>query len=131
VTSWDTVLTARLLVMQSKRRLLASTERRLRKHNLKALREKDNRLHKELEDAQRDYQATLIAWGSPAMPDYWPTAYTRMIGLADRLANQLKRAAVEGSPARRYELGAEIEILEELSRRWRESLRAAITNGAA
>jgi hypothetical protein len=124
-------LNARLLVLQSKRRLLAATERRLRKCNLKALRERDSRLRKEVEAAQHDYQTTLIALGSPAMPDYWPTAYTRMIGLADRLANQLKRAAVEGSPARRYELGAEIEILEELSRRWRESLRAAITKGAA
>jgi hypothetical protein len=128
---FETIVRARLQVLQSKRLMLASSERRLRLHKVRALRERVERLHEEMEDAQSCYRSVLIKFGTPGRPDYWPVAYARLVELADNLAEKLRIATVELPPERRFELAVEVEVIEDLLKSWRDSLRGSIGEAIA
>src|SRR5437879_10785826 len=83
-------------------------------------------MRREAESAQRGYSAWLLRWGSAETPDYWPVAYRRLVEMAERLSAKLRRSAPDLPPAERYQLAAEVGMLEGLVEGWRESIRASM-----
>jgi hypothetical protein len=127
----QSVVTGRLLVLQSKRLMLASRERRLQHRTTKVLREAVERLRGEIDGAQSAYKLALVRLGSPAMPGYWPAAYSHLIEQADNLSGRLKSAAAAAPQAGRYEMAVEVELLDQLIVEWRASLRTSISKASA
>ena len=123
----DSLISSRLLVLQSKRLILASLERRLQRRALDSLRDRVRSLREETANAQERYSASILRWGSPEGPEYWPVGYSRLVQTADRLYTKMRRAVVEMPPAERYQLAAEVEMLEVLVEGWRKSIRASVT----
>jgi hypothetical protein len=72
----------------------------------------------------------MLRWGSPATPDYWPVAYRRLVETAEKLAAKLRHSAAAMPPDERYQLAAEVEMLEDLVDKWRQSIRASIASVA-
>ena len=126
----ESLISARLLMMQSKRLLLAGVERRLGMPGREHLISDVDRLRAETENARENYCSYLLKWGSPEKPEYWSAAYGRLVNTADRLSGKLRRAAVDLPPEERYSVAAEVEMLESLLENWRESLRGAISSVA-
>jgi len=126
----ESLISARLLMMQSKRLLLAGVERRVGMPGREHLNSDVDRLRAETENAQENYCSSLLRWGSPERPEYWSAAYGRLVNTADRLSGKLRRAAVDLPPEERYSVAAEVEMLESLLENWRESLRGAISSVA-
>ncbi len=122
----ECLISARLLMLQSKRLILATLERRLSEQRHESLRPRVNRLRDETEDAQERYTSSILRWGSPGRPEYWPAAYGRLVQTADRLSTRLRRAAVELPPAERYQLSTEVEMLEVITDGWRDSIRSSM-----
>jgi hypothetical protein len=123
----EAVVASRLQVLQSKRLMLASNERRLRVHKIESFRDRVAHLHAELERAQAAYRSAVLRWGTPKRADYWPVAYARLIELADNLAAKLRVGTADLPPERRFELAVEVEVVEDLIGAWRDSLRQAMT----
>ncbi|TMC86184.1 MAG: hypothetical protein E6J06_01565 [Chloroflexi bacterium] len=126
----ETLISARLLMLQSKRLILATLERRLRQRPIDELPGRVEHMRVETDNAQDVYCTSMLRWGSPATPDYWPVAYRRLVEIADRLSSKLRRSATDLPPAERYQLAAEVEMLEVLVDRWRESIRASMASVA-
>ncbi len=82
-------------MLQSKRLILATLERRLRMRELESMRARVDRLRAETEKAHEQYCSSLLRWGTPETPDYWPVAYARLVETAERLSAKLRGAAVE------------------------------------
>jgi len=123
----ECLISARLLMLQSKRLILATLERRLNEQRRGVLRPRVDRLRDETKNAQDQYNSSILRWGSPERPEYWPAAYGRLVETADRLSSKLRHAAVELPPAERYQLSAEVEMLEVLAESWRDSIRSSLT----
>ena len=122
----ETLISARLLMLQSKRLILATLERRMRQRPLDELRARVEQMRAETDNAQYHYSSSMLQWGSPATPEYWPVAYKRLVEVAEKLSAKLRRSASEMPPAERYQLAAEVEMLEALVDRWRDSIRASM-----
>ena len=127
----ESVVTGRLLVLQSKRLMLASNERRFRKRKGEVLRETGERLRDDIDRAQRAYRSALVSLGTPRTPGYWPAAYSHLIDRADDLSGRLRSAAVDAPQAGRYEIAVEVELLDQLIGEWRDSLRTSIVEATA
>jgi hypothetical protein len=127
----EAIVTSRLLVLQSKRLLLASTENCLVKPGPEELRERAGQLRTQTDNAQHAYRAALLKWGSPETSDYWLVAYTRLIEKGTALINKLRGAAEELPPTDRLQLATEVEVLEDAVLRWREEVRASMAAATA
>lgn len=125
------LITGRLLVLQSKRLLLGSQERRMNDSSLDSLRERVDRLRTETATAQQTYLETMLRWGTPDMHDYWPSAYSRLIAMATLLEDKLRAAVDDLPPAERYEVSTDVEMLERMVCRWSESMRSAMVASVA
>ncbi len=126
----ETLISARLLMLQSKRLILATLERRLSLRPLESLRGRVEHMRVEADDAQDSYSSSVLRWGSPAIPDYWLVAYRRLVEMAEKLAAKLRVSAYDMPPAERYQLATEVEMLEELVDRWRASIRTSMASVA-
>lgn len=120
------LVVGRLLVLQSKRLLLHSSERRLNDSGADFLRERVDRLRVETTTAQYHYRESMLRWGSPKMQDYWPTAYGRLIEMGTSLSSKLRTAADDVPPAERYDIATDVEMLESMMKGWSRSMRAAM-----
>ena len=128
----EAIVAARLQVLQSKRLMLASNQRRFENSHAKPLGERTERLRGELDHAQDVYRHAILRWGSPAFPDYWPVAYGELIHLGDDLARKLRHATIGSDDAsQRFELATEVEVVEDLIHQWRESLRGQMSTATA
>src|SRR5437762_14124515 len=87
----DSLISSRLLVLQSKRLILASLQRRLQRRALDSLRDRLRSLRGEAANAQERYSASVLRWGSPEGPDYWPVGYSRLDDAADGVCPQTRR----------------------------------------
>ncbi len=122
----EQVLMSKLLVVQSKRLLLASAERQAASAGTEHLRQRVERLRREIEIAQSNYKGTMLEFGTPEHADYWRVAYGRLIETGHELTERL-RSSLEALPAAdRYAVSADVEMLEQIVDRWRESIRDAI-----
>lgn len=125
------LVTGRLLVLQSKRLLLSSSERRLNESKFESLQGRVDRLRVETAMAQHDYRDSMLRWGTPEMYDYWPTAYSRLIEMGSLLSDKLRSAVDELPAAERFEVSTDVEMLESMVRRWSDSKRAAMASSVA
>jgi len=126
----ETLISARLLMLQSKRLILATLERRLRQRPVESLLGRVEHMRGETHNALDHYSTSMLRWGSPATPDYWPVAYRRLVETAEKLAAKLRHSASAMPPEERYQLAAEVEMLEDLVDKWRESIRASMASVA-
>jgi hypothetical protein len=126
----ETLILARLLMLQSKRLILATLERRLRQAQTNSLLERVEHIRREADDANERYSESMLTWGSPSIPDYWPVAYGRLIDTGDRLLRKLRRTAPDMPPPDSYQLATDVEMLEGLVEDWRRSIRASMTSVA-
>jgi hypothetical protein len=127
----DTLISARLLILQSKRLMLSSLQRRLEGSGIDSLRKRVERLKSETESAQYRYRSTVLSMGSPRNDDYWPVAYSRMIEMGNTICSRLREATAELPANERYEVATEVEILEHLVAGWRESMLASMRSAVA
>jgi hypothetical protein len=127
----EQIINSKLLILQSKRLLLTSTERRLGDTGMQSLRERVNQLRRETETAQHGYRSSVLRWGSPRQHDYWPIAYTHLIEMGNTLTSRL-RSSAPGLPAdERYELTADVEMLEGIVEGWTRSKRRSMAVATA
>ena len=122
----QSLISSRLLMLQSKRLILASLERRFRKQPLESLRARVDHTRQETLNAQERYCLSLLTWGSAETPHYWPVAYGRLVDTADRLSSKLRGVARELPYADRYQAATDVEMLEVLVEGWREAIRASV-----
>ncbi len=123
----ESLISSRLLMLQSKRLILASLERRFRKQPLESLRTRVDLTRRETVHAHERYCRSLLTWGTADTPHYWPVAYGRLVDTADRLSSKLRGVAGELPYPDRYQAATEVEMLEALAERWRQSIRSSIT----
>jgi hypothetical protein len=126
-----TLVAGRLLVLQSKRLLLKSSERRMHDSSYEALRGRVDRLRMETALAQYNYRQSMLRYGTPEMHDYWPTAYSRLIEMGVLLSDRLRDAADDLPAAERYEASTDVEMLESMVSRWSQSMREAMAASVA
>jgi len=117
------IITARLLILQSKRLTLRCKQKWLDATGEEWLRLEVERLCLEAEHAQHRYRATMLAWGSPEFDDYWLIAYARLIEMGTVLTARLREATTELPLTERYQVSADVEMLEGIVNNWSESLR--------
>ena len=125
------VVNGRLLVLQSKRLLLISSERRLNQSGPDSLRGRVERLRAETATAQYNYREAMLRWGSPQLDDYWPVAYGRLIEMGSSLSGKLRSSIDDLPPDERYEVSTDVEMLEKMVGRWSKSMRAAMAASVA
>jgi hypothetical protein len=122
----EAIVTSRLLVLQSKRLLLTSTETCLVHQGDQQLHDRAGRLRSQTESAQHAYRAALLKWGSTQTPEYWVVAYTKLIDLGSALITKLRSVPRGLSPAERLEVATDVEMLEDAVDKWREQMRASM-----
>lgn len=127
----EAIVSSRLLVLQSKRLLLASTENCLGAPGSDQLRERARRLRTQTEHAQNAYRAALLKYGCAERPDYWVVAYTKLIEKGTALINKLQSAAQALPPSEKLQLNTEVEVLERAVGQWREEVRASMAAATA
>ena len=125
------LLTGRLLVLQSKRIMLSSLQRRLEETGLDTLRERVHQLRVEADAAHYHYKRSMIMWGGPAQPDYWPIAYARLGEIGSALARSLTMAIDQLPSDEQYEAAIDVEMLERIVERWTQSMREAMARSVA
>ncbi len=124
------IITSRLLILQSKRLILRCQRRRL-DATKEALRLEIEQLCLEAEHAQHRYRASMLAWGSPEFHDYWLIAYARLIEMGSVLAMRLREATTQLPLSERYQVSADVEMLEGIVNSWTESLREEMAAAVA
>ena len=85
----------------------------------------------ETDMAQHAYRATMLAYGSPAHADYWLVAYARLIEMGRALTGKLRDSALSLAPAERYQVSADVEMLESLIERWTEEMHSSMADAVA
>lgn len=125
------ILTLRLLILQSKRLLLGSAQRRLEKYPFGGLEVRVNRLRAEVELAQYAYRVAMLNFGSPQHSDYWVIAYSRLIEMGGALTEKLRSAVIDMPKSERFEVSADVEMLEEMVQRWQAAKRDSIAESVA
>ena len=127
----DNLIASRLLVLQSKRLMLTSLQRRLNSTDAASLQERVDALRVQTAGALHMYRETMLRLGSPDNSDFWLVVYGRMIEVANGLTVKLRSSAVTLPPRERYEVSTDIEMLEEIVHRWTESMRASMATATA
>jgi hypothetical protein len=130
-TTGEAIVSSRLLLLQSKRLLLSSTENCLVKPGAEQLRERAGLLRTQTETAQHAYHAAILKYGSPERADYWLVAYTKLIEKGSALITKLQSAAHKLPLDERLQLATEVEVLEDAVVRWRAEVRASMTAATA
>lgn len=125
------LINSRLLVLQSKRLLLSSAQRRLDDTGMDSMRQRVDTLRHEADMAQHVYRSTVLAVGSPENLDYWIVAYSKLIEMGNTLATKLRSAVVDLPLSERYQASADVEMLEEIVNRWQESMRHEMAKSVA
>jgi hypothetical protein len=124
------MIQSRLLVLQSKRLMLNSCQRRLDAHGADTLRRRVEQLRRETDQAQYRYRTIMLAWGSAENADYWLVAYAKLIEMGNVLSARLRDATAELPPSERSQVSADVEtlqgIVEDWTRRMRSSMSAAV-----
>jgi hypothetical protein len=112
----DSIITSRLLVLQSKRLMLHSAQRRLDQRRVEELRA-------QAESAQHAYRKAMFSYGSPRDHDYWVIAYGRLIEMGRVLTLKLREAGNSD------QVSPDLEMLEGMVTQWGRSMRIAMAGG--
>jgi hypothetical protein len=130
-TVGDSIVSARLLVVQSKRLMLSSLLRRFRLRGEHSLRERSDRFRDEADLANRNYRSAVLNWGQATSPEFRLVAYGSLVDLAESLVLELRETIGGLQPRDRFELAAEVEVLEDLINQWRRNARPSATAAVA
>jgi len=125
------LIVSRLLIVQSKRLILSVAQHQLRKKQSEELVRRVEKLLAQIASAQHEYSAAVLKYGSPETAGYWLVAYSRLIEKAGVLQHGLHRAAGELPVDERYEVSAEIEMLDGIIESWTRSMRKTMVEAVA
>jgi len=121
------LISSRMLILQSKRLMLASSQRRLQ-NGQPELSDRVAHLTLEASLAQHSFRSTVLECGPDASSQYWPVAYSRLVEVGEVLTTQLRGAAPNMSAAAdRYAMATEVEALEGFIKGWRNTLQKSMT----
>jgi hypothetical protein len=125
------IISSKLLILQSKRLMLTTAERRLILTGHEGLRSRVEELRRQAEQAQHAYRNSVLALEEPDHPEYWLVAYSRLIEMGSALTFKLRAAVTELPPSERYQVAADVEVLEGILAGWSESMRRAMAAAVA
>jgi hypothetical protein len=123
----DSLITSRLLILQSKRQMLKLAIRRSERSSDEEVTRKVERLRVEIDNAQHSYRSTILAFESPDRHEYWLVAYGRLIDMGGALISKLRDAASNLPADERYAASTEVEMLESIMEGWTESMRTSMS----
>ena len=121
------LIMSRLLMVQSKRLVLASLQRRVLERDAESKRGRAEKVQAELERAHDNYRTAMLAFGASGDPEYWLAVYGKLIDTAGALVERMRDQSSSLTYDRRYEVAGDIQMLEALVSQWRDSMRATIT----
>lgn len=127
----DSLITSKLLVLQSKRLMLSSIERRLDRQGSDTLRQRAHDLKHQATSAEQAYRNCVLAFGSPDTSGYWLIAYGRMIQMGNAVAFRLRTVADLLPPSERYQASVDVEAIELMVTRWTDSMRESMATSFA
>lgn len=127
----ESIIKARLLVLQSRRLMLTSLQRRFEEHGYEPLKERIARLRAEADRAQHSYRSSMLALGSPDSADYWLVAYSRLIEVGTVMVGKLRDATDDLPLAERYQVSADVEALEHMLAKWTAMVRQSMSRAVA
>jgi len=128
----QSIIMSRLLILQSKRLVMSSYQRRLEERGgQEATRERLEQLRKEIQSAQHHYRSAVLTWDSPENHDYWLTAYSRLIDIGRHVIAEMREAAVVLATAERHEVVADVEGLERMVGGWLRAMRQTMVASAS
>jgi hypothetical protein len=127
----ESIVTSRLLVLQSKRLMLDAIEKRLDIWNTAGVKRRFAQLRTETDAAQDRYRTAILEWGSTDDIDYWVMAYSRLIDKGNVIVKKMREANLVLPPMERYQVSADIEMMEHLVEDWTGSLRRSMAASVA
>jgi hypothetical protein len=127
----ESIITSRLLVLQSKRLMLDAIERRLGDSDNAFAKRRLQELRLETDAAQDRYRRAILAFGSTTEIDYWVIAYSRLIEKGNVIVQKMREANLLLPPMERYQVSTDIERMEHLVEDWTESLRRSMAAAVA
>ena len=130
-TVGDSIVSARLLVVQSKRLMLSSLLRRFRLRGEDSLRKRTDRFRDEADRANRNYRSAVLNWGQATSPEFRLVAYGSLVDLAESLVLELRGTLGGLQPRDQFELATEVEVLENFIDQWRRNARPSATAAVA
>ena len=130
-TVGDSIVSARLLVVQSKRLMLSSLLRRFRLRGERSLRERTDRFRDEADRANRNYRSAVLNWGQATSPEFRLVAYGSLVDLAESLVLELGGTTGGLQPRDQFELASEVEVLKDFIDQWRRNARPSATAAVA
>ena len=120
----DLIVMSRLLVLQSKRLLIASCTNKLRATGDDRFRRRLASLQTDSETALSEYRRAVLDWAAPETAQYWLVAHQTMIEGAEELVTHMRASADELPQPDRGDIGDDIVRLEAIIERWRGSMVA-------
>ena len=130
-TVGDSIVSARLLVVQSKRLMLSSMQRRFRLRGEDSLKKRTDRFRDEADRANRSYRSAVLNWGRATSPEFRLVAYGSLLDLAETLVGELRGTIGGLQPRDQFELATEVEVLEHFIDQWRGSSRPSASPAVA
>lgn len=118
----ELVVRSRLLVLQSKRILIASLARKLMHHDDPRLRARMREREDAADQAHIEYRKAVLAWASPDTAQFWLVSYQGMIEGAEELVAMLRGSARQLPDPDRTYMAADIIQLDQIIERWRENM---------
>jgi len=125
------IIASRLLILQSKRLVMNSCQRRFNEGGHDTLRDRIERLRAETDTAQYSYRSAILAWAPPEHSDYWLIAYGRMIDKGHAIVSKMRSDARILPPSERFKVAAEVDTMERMIKGWTESMRQQMTGAVA
>jgi len=107
-TVGDCIVSARLLVVQSKRLMLSSLLRRFRLRGEDSLRARTDRFRDEADRADRNYRSAVLNWGQATSPEFRLVAYGSLVDLAESLVLELRGTIGGLQPRDQFELATAV-----------------------
>lgn len=127
----DSIVSSRLLIVQSKRLMLSSLERRLRVHSEDSIRRRSDQIRDETARANHTYRSAVLTWGSTTSREFRLIAYGSLAELAETLVGELRATLGGLASADQVEVASEVAVLEDLISRWRQSAGPSVSRAVA
>ena len=126
----ELIIASRLLTLQSRRILLATTARKLFfLGDEEELEKQVKSLEERTANAEREYKKAVLKWAQPETAQLWLVSYQQMIEEAENLAMHLRSSAAQLSGMDRAEISADVVRLDKVIERWREAMKPRIAAG--
>ena len=122
----DLIVMSRLLVLQTRRLLLASSQKKLTATDADDLRLEVARLKEAAEKAYDAYRKAVLDWASPETAQFSMVSYATMIDGLEELAGRLRMSLDELPMQDRIDLDADLVRLDEIIGRWRATMLSSM-----